>query len=102
MFFPKPIRFDVDTWLVMRTDPVLPKAVIRRVHGAGGDRYLLFQWDLVPAKRLLRGAYETLERASSLVLFDPPANVTPGRPPHEFVHGEPTPRQPAATAGQIS
>ena len=28
MPFPKPIRYDVDTWLCMRTDPVLPKAAI--------------------------------------------------------------------------
>jgi hypothetical protein len=42
---PRPIRFDDDTWLVMRNDPVIPKAVIQRVHHREGDRYLLFKWD---------------------------------------------------------
>lgn len=32
MAFPNPIRFDSDTWLVMRNHPVLPKAVFRDVH----------------------------------------------------------------------
>jgi hypothetical protein len=27
---PKPIRYNRDTWLVMRDDKVLPKAVIKR------------------------------------------------------------------------
>jgi hypothetical protein len=81
MTFPKPIRYDVDTWLVMRTDPVLPKAVIKRVHGAGGDRYLLLQWDLDPAKRVLRGVHESLEKANELVLYDRPDNAQPGPPP---------------------
>lgn len=81
MSFPRPIRYDVDTWLVMRTDPVLPKAVIQRVHAVDGDRYLLLQWDLDPAKRVLRGVHESLEKANELVLFDMPSNAAPGSPP---------------------
>ncbi len=77
MTFPKAIRYDIDTWLVMRTDPVLPKAVIQRVHATDGDRYLLHQWDLDPAKRILRGVYESLERANELVLYDKPRNLGP-------------------------
>lgn len=81
MAFPKPIRYDVDTWLCMRTDPVLPKAVIQRVHGTdGSDRYLLFKWDLDPFKRVLMGVHESLEKANDLVLFDNP-DARPGLPP---------------------
>lgn len=73
MSLPKPIRFDVDTWLCMRTDPVLPKAVIQRVHSNdGADRYLLMKWDLDPAKRILMGTYASLDKANDLVLFDNP------------------------------
>ena len=70
MAFPKPIRLDVDTWLCMRTDPVLPKAVIQRAHAVDGDKYLLFKWDLDPAKRLLMNVCESLEKANDLVRFD--------------------------------
>lgn len=70
MAFPKPIRYDIDTWLCMRTDPVLPKAVIQRAHAVDGDKYLLFKWDLDPAKRLLMNVCESLEKANDLVLFD--------------------------------
>lgn len=55
----------------MRTDPVLPKAVIQRVHDtSGSDVYLLFKWDLDPAKRIMVGRYASLEKANELVLFD--------------------------------
>lgn len=80
MTFPKLIRYDADTWLVMRTDPVLPKAVIQRVHGVDGDRYLLIKWDTEPGKRMLVGVHEPLEKANGLVLYDNPANGKPGRP----------------------
>lgn len=74
MGFPKPIRFDADTWLVMRTDKVLPKAVIQRVHHRdGADRYLLLKWDLDPAERMLMNVCDSLERANELVRFDLPA-----------------------------
>lgn len=67
---PKPIRYDADTWLVMRSDPVLPKAVIQRVHHREGDRYLLIKWDLDPTKRELMNVCATLDRANELVLFN--------------------------------
>ncbi|GAB3396832.1 hypothetical protein GCM10027568_31780 [Humibacter soli] len=38
MIEPRPIRFEVDTWLVMRNDKVLPKAVVQRVRHREGDR----------------------------------------------------------------
>lgn len=94
MTFPKPIRFDVDTWLVRRNDPVLPNAVIRSVHAVDGDRYLLLQWDLDPAKRVLRGVHDSLEKANDLVLYDRPKNATPGIQPHPYAHGEPTTKDP--------
>lgn len=80
MTFPKPIRYDADTWLVMRTDPVLPKAVIQRVHGVDGDRYLLIKWDIEPGNRMLVGVHESLEKANGLVLYDAPQAEKPGAP----------------------
>jgi hypothetical protein len=73
MIEPRPIRFDADTWLVMRNDPILPKAVIQRVHHREGDRYMVFRWDLDPAKRELMSVADSLEKANDLVRFDPPA-----------------------------
>jgi hypothetical protein len=73
MTFPKPIRYEADNWLVMRTDPVLPKAAIQRLRDRGGvEKYLLVKWDLDPAKRALMGVYESLDKANEMVLFDNP------------------------------
>lgn len=69
---PQPIRVDLDLWICMRNDAVLPKASIQRVHTPDGDRFLLYQWDLDPAKRVLRGMHESLEKANALVRFDAP------------------------------
>lgn len=70
MIEPRPIRFDADTWLVMRNDKVIPKAVVQRVHQREGDRYLLFKWDIDPQKRQLMSVVDSLERANDLVLYD--------------------------------
>jgi hypothetical protein len=79
---PKPIRYDLDTWLIMRTDPVIPKAVVQRVRDKdGGDRYLLFKWDLDPVKRQLMNVCASLDRAESLVRYDNATSVEPGLPP---------------------
>lgn len=79
---PKPIRYDLDTWLIMRTDPVIPKAVVQRVrHKDGGDKYLLFKWDLDPVKRQLMNVCASLEKAESLVRYDSATSVEPGLPP---------------------
>lgn len=70
---PKPIRYDADTWLVMRNDPVIPKAVIQRVHGRdnSGDRFMVFAWDpLDTTKRRLMGVKESLEDANEFVKYD--------------------------------
>lgn len=72
---PKPIRYDADTWLVMRNDPAVPKAVIQRVHGRdkAGDRYMVFSWDPVDTtKRRVMGVKESLDDANEFVMFDVP------------------------------
>jgi hypothetical protein len=82
----KPIRYDRDTWLVMRNSDVLPKAVIQRFTDRKGvDKYLLVQWDLDPAKRRLMAVCDSLERADRLVLYE---NDVPGG----YWHGPPNPR----------
>lgn len=71
MPFPKPIRVDVDLWLVMRSDPVLPKAGIQRLRDKdGAERFLLLKWDVEPAKRVLMGVHHSLEKANDMVLYD--------------------------------
>lgn len=78
---PQPIRVDVDMWICMRNDAVLPKASIQRVHTPEGDRFLLYKWDVDPAKRVLRGMHDSLDKANALVRFDPPQNAAPGTTP---------------------
>ncbi|WP_022886343.1 hypothetical protein [Glaciibacter superstes] len=81
MTFPKPIRLDVDNWICMRTDPVLPKAGIQRLRDrAGAEKYLLIKWDTDPAKRALMGVYASLEQANELVLYDTPKGGPDGPP----------------------
>ena len=81
MPLPKPIRYDVDTWLCMRTDPVLPKAAIQRLRDRSGEeKYLLVKWDLDPTKRTLMGMYESMEKANDLVRFDNPRGGPAGPP----------------------
>ena len=70
MIEPRPIRYDEDHWIVMRNDKRVPKALIQRLHHRDGDRYLLFRWDLDPAKRELMNVVDSLERANDLVLYD--------------------------------
>jgi hypothetical protein len=85
---PKPIRYNRDTWLVMRDDKVLPKAVIKRFTDRKGvDQYLLVKWDLDPSKRTLMAVCDSLEKADKLVLYD-------NRNPKGFWNGPPN-RHPA-------
>lgn len=85
MTTPRPIRYDHDTWLLMRDDKVVPKAVVKRfVDRRGRDQYLVLRWDLNPSKRRLMCACESLERADELVRWD---NNTP----HGFWDGPPNP-----------
>jgi hypothetical protein len=87
MNMPKPIRLDQDTWLLMRSDPVVPKAVVQRVHSRNGDRFLLFKWALDPAQRRLTNVVDSLERANELVLFDVPRSGRPGPPNGRYSDG---------------
>jgi hypothetical protein len=80
---PKPIRYSHEVWLVMRDDPALPKALIRRMHGRDGvDVYLVLKWDLDPAKQVLMARAASLEQADELVRFD-------GRPVQSDVYTGP-------------
>ena len=68
---PHPIRYDRDTWIVMRDDPVLPKAVIKRFTDRKKvDQFLVVHWDLDPAKRVLMAVCDSLDKADRLVLYD--------------------------------
>ncbi|WP_431030709.1 hypothetical protein [Plantibacter sp. RU18] len=65
---PRPIRYDVDTWFVMRNDPEIPKAIIeRRRDAAGGDVFLVSRWSLDAAERVLMSVQPSLEKADLLV-----------------------------------
>jgi hypothetical protein len=75
---PKPIRISRDEWVCMRNDPVLPKAIIRRVTLTppnGGDqvqKYRVVTWELEQAARKLIGYYDELHVANNQVLYDVP------------------------------
>lgn len=70
---PKPIRYDVDTWLVMRNDAELPKAIIERRRDARGDDvFMVSRWALDPDARVLMSMQPTLGEADDLVRYDRP------------------------------
>jgi hypothetical protein len=72
---PRPIRYDHDTWLVMRNDPVLPAALIVRMRGPGRQEFFItIGWDLDAEQRRMIGRYPTLQEADAAVLYD---NVAP-------------------------
>lgn len=75
---PKPIRVDGDTWVCMRNDPALPKAIIRRYRDVKrGDVFLVIKWALDPAEQQLMSSTTSLDAANALVRFDPPAATAP-------------------------
>jgi hypothetical protein len=82
---PRPIRYDVDTWLVMRNDPVFPKAIIRRIQGVDPhtkrkvEKFRVVTWYLESSKRQLVGSgyFDTLQEADAVVLYDTPKDVAP-------------------------
>jgi hypothetical protein len=72
---PRPIRYDHDTWLVMRDDPVLPAALIVRLRGpARQEFFIAIGWDLDSEQRRMIGRYPTLQEADAAVLYE---NITP-------------------------
>jgi hypothetical protein len=83
---PRPIRYDSETWIVMRSDPVLPAAVILRLRNPDGREFFVtVKWDLDPAARRLIGRFESLEDADRAVLYDVPRPVV-GRPDEDLAH----------------
>jgi hypothetical protein len=73
---PRPIRYDHDTWLIMRNSPVLPAAVILRLRDPGGHEFfVVVSWDLDPDNRRMIGRYGTLEDADGAVRYELPAPI---------------------------
>lgn len=76
MPFPKPIRYDRNEWLCMRNDPVLPKAIIRRVtvtdqgNGQQLEKFRVVSWAIDRAERKRLGYYDDLAGANDSVLYD--------------------------------
>jgi hypothetical protein len=67
---PRPIRFDHDTWLVMRNDPVLPAATILRLRSSDTREFFVtVTWNLDPENRRMIGRYATLQDADAAVLY---------------------------------
>jgi hypothetical protein len=77
---PLPIRYDQDTWLVMRNDPVLPAAVILRLRAdPQREFFIVVRWNLDAALRRMIGRYPSLLEADAAVLYDnqPPERGLP-------------------------
>ena len=87
---PKPIRYDHNTWLVMRLDPVLPAAIITRQKNADGVEYFrAVTWDLNPENRLLIGRSATLSGADNLVRYPVPRPpVASPKDGNQWTHGD--------------
>ena len=67
---PRPIRYDHDTWLVMRNDPVLPAAIILRLRNPGGGEFFVtVTWDLDPEQRRMVGRFDSLQHADEAVRY---------------------------------
>lgn len=98
---PQPIRVDIDMWVCMRNDAVLPKASIQRVHTPEGDRFLLYKWDVDPAKRVLRGMHDSLDKANALVRFDPPQTAAGAAPVATPVATPAAPPRPSITESEL-
>lgn len=65
----------------MRNDPVLPKAIIKRVYvidkrtNRRVEKYRAVTWDLDPSKRMLIGYFTDVGQANDAVRYDIPKNV---------------------------
>jgi hypothetical protein len=67
----RPVRYNVDTWLAMRNDPVLPAAVILRLRNPdGSESFVAVRWDLDPEGRRLIGRFATLDDADRAVPYE--------------------------------
>lgn len=86
---PRPIRYDVDTWLVMRYDPENPKAIIqRRRDGRGEDVFFVHRWAVDPTEWVLMGTVPTLERADLMVRWDLPSKSDGRNGPPNGIYGD--------------
>ena len=86
---PRPIRYDVNTWIVLRHDPVLPAAIITgRKTAEGIEFFRAVTWDLDPEKRLLIGRSATLGGADNLVRYNNPRPVVASpKDGNQWTHG---------------
>ena len=89
MTLPKPIRYDQDTWLCMRDDPVLPAAIITRQQRDRREYFRVVTWALEPGERRLVGRYATLEAANDAVSYPRPQGATPPIPVSMLPVGHP-------------
>ncbi|MBL3698557.1 hypothetical protein [Leucobacter luti] len=68
MQFSDVIRYDTNTWVVLRNTPGTPEAVVQRVTDTGGEaRYLLLTWALADADRRMVGIHTSLRAAVDAV-----------------------------------
>lgn len=96
-----PIRIGRDEWVLIRNNPRLPAALIRRLHaGTELEHYRVVTFDIDPEKRQLIGRYRTLDAADAAVLYTLPPAATPphsGYPnmrfPDSLRTGDPRPRR---------
>ena len=89
MTMPPPIRYDRDTWICMRGDPVLPAAIIPRQRAGEREYFRAVTWDLDPARRLLIGRYPSLELANEAVLYARQEAMAPSIPVSMLAAGDP-------------
>ncbi|MDO9395093.1 MAG: hypothetical protein Q7T71_00965 [Herbiconiux sp.] len=73
-----PIRVGRHEWVLMRNDPRVPAAIVRRLHpGTSLEHYRVVTFDVDPARRLLVGRFTSLEAADRSVLYALPTGHTP-------------------------
>lgn len=89
MTLPNPIRYDHDTWLCMRNDPVLPAAIITRQQRDGREYFRVVTWALERGERRLVGRYPTLDAANDAVNYPRPSAATPPIPASMLPVGHP-------------
>lgn len=67
---PAPIEVDLNTWILMRTSPTQPVAIIERVtHENGITRYMLYKWTTNPTARRLIGVFDSLATADNEIPY---------------------------------
>lgn len=74
-----PIRIGRDEWALIRNDPTVPAALVRRMHpGTELEHYRVVSFSVEPSERRLIGRFLTLEAADKAVRYELPTdNVRP-------------------------